>query len=87
MGKDLKKVERRTGTYNQKVRNYNLDEKRQIKQYKELHLNITKDGKVVPTKLSGEGANMAQIARSTESASWRATTKPYGVIAEKRVRM
>ena len=85
LDRDLKKIVQRTGTYDQKARNYYLDEKRNVAAYNELNINITKQGTVKPVLIDGAQGGIANIAKKAESISWRATTKPDGIIAQKRV--
>lgn len=85
--KDLPKIVKKTGSYASKVKKFNLDEKRDLKKYAKLNTKIDKKtGEVLPTRVHGADGNMSVIARRTEDISWRATSKPHGIIAEKRVR-
>ena len=53
--------------------------------YNAMNVNITKQGTVRPVLVDGAEGGVAKIAKKAEDISWRATSKPNGIIAQKRV--
>ena len=53
--------------------------------YKELNISISSSGQLQPIHSLGSNGTIDTVAKYAEDISWRETSKPFGIIAAKRV--
>lgn len=79
-------MKKKKGGYQLKTKNYFKDEKRNLELYDEMGVLVDqKDGKLDLKYTAGYEADMCTIAADAADISWRATSKPFGIMAQKRV--
>jgi len=83
--KDLPKIVTNHGTYDELNKDYFLGEKVAPESYEKFGMHITSQGNLVRSKNLGAKGTIGKVAKYAEDISWRETTKPYGIIAAKRV--
>lgn len=84
LDKDLPKIVAYHGSFEELNREYYLGEKVKKQLFEKMDMKITPTGEVVGTKTLGANGNIVKVAKYTADISWRETTKPHGIIAEKR---
>ena len=76
---------RNHGTHKEITQEYYAGEKIKHDLYENFNLRITSKGELSQMVTLGKNGELAHVSEYASSISWRETTKPYGIIAVKRV--